>query len=304
MPELPEVETIRRGLEKYIVGYRIADVEVRLPRIVRGEIASVIGGVVTGIRRYGKGLVIDLDNSYSLAVHVKMTGQLVYRKKNSNLKSQKSKPQLNVQSLQEYPNKWTHVVFKLKSQKSKIKVTDKNLKIQEDDEAVLYYSDVRQFGWIHAIPTADLKQLSFFQTIGPEPLRDLDLTRFKKILHSRNTPIKILLMDQQKIAGVGNIYANDSLYLAGIHPLRKASSLTENEVAKLFSALEVVLQKSIDLGGTSASNYVNVLGERGGYQKHFLVYQKTGELCKHCGSAIERIVVGGRSTFFCPECQK
>ena len=275
MPELPEVETIRRGLEKYILGHRIVDISVTLPRIVRGDVHAAVGATFHSVRRYGKGLVIDLSNGYSIAVHVKMTGQLVYRGMNISI------PVSTI-----YPNQWTHVIFTL------------------DNESMLYYSDVRQFGWIHVLLTEEVKNLQFFRTIGPEPLRDLDLQTFFRIARSSGAPIKVLLMNQQKIAGVGNIYANDALFLAGIYPTRKASSLLDVEIEKLFYALEEVLQKSIAVGGTSASNYVNVLGEKGGYQEHFLVYQKAGEACVNCGSTIEMMRVGGRSTFYCPTCQK
>jgi formamidopyrimidine-DNA glycosylase len=266
-----------------VVGFSITAVEVRFPKIVRGYVEKLIGATILGIRRFGKGLVIDLDNDYSITVHVKMTGQLVYRS-----------AQQITQGASDYPNKWTHVIFKLQVISDKLPVCK---------EAFLYYADVRKFGWIEVVKTEEVSQLPFFQRLGPEPLRDLELATFQAIVSHSQSPIKIVLMDQHKIAGVGNIYANDALYLAGIHPTRLAKRLSEEEIKKLFVALETVLRKSIAVGGTSARNYVNVQGEKGNYQKHFLIYDKAGKVCERCGSVIERITLGGRGTFYCPGCQ-
>jgi formamidopyrimidine-DNA glycosylase len=268
MPELPEVETIRLGLQKHLVGRMITDVDVRMPKVFIGDVQKCIGATVQDVRRFGKGLVIDLDNGYSLAVHVKMTGQLVVSHK------------LLI------PGKHTHVIFSL------------------DSGNVLYYNDVRQFGWIKVLKAEEVADLPFFKSLGLEPLKDLTLDLFRIILKKNKTPIKSLLMDQQKIAGIGNIYACDTLYFAKIHPLRSASSLKDEEANLLFAAIEKILRKSISVGGASASNYVNALGEKGTYQEHFLVYKKEGEPCDTCTEPIKRIKTAGRSTFFCEICQR
>lgn len=279
MPELPEVETIRLGLQKFLIGHTIIDVDVRLPKQLRGDYHKIIGAKVIGAKRYGKGLVIDLDNGHSLAVHVKMTGQLLYK----GTEEPKEPKETEVFSL---PDKYTHVVFTL------------------DNNAVLYYRDMRQFGWIHVLPTDEVLEVPFFKSLGKEPLKDLTFNDFQTILHKYKTPIKLLIMDQTKIAGAGNIYANDALYLAKIHPRRPASSLTDKEQKALFDAIETVLKKGIEVGGASEWHYVDVLGGKGQYQNFFQVYRKNGTPCQRCGTIIEKIVLGGRGTFFCPDCQR
>lgn len=279
MPELPEVETIRLGLQKYLVGHTIKDVEIRLQKQISGNPKDVIGAKVTGIRRFGKGLVIDLDNAFSIAVHVKMTGQLIYEDMTTHAKRHPVKVGL-------LPGPSTHVIFHL----------DKNGK--------LYYSDIRQFGWIKIVRTDSVASVPYFKELGPEPFKDLTLEKFVEILSKKRTSIKPLMMDQKIIAGIGNIYANDALYVAGIHPKRPASSLTGEEQSRLFKAIETVLQKGLKAGGASEWQYVNALGEAGDYQNFFQVYRKDGKPCTKCGTIIETLKIGGRGTFFCPTCQK
>lgn len=284
MPELPEVETIRLGLEKYLIGHKIVDVDVRLPRIFSGDSKRVIGGKVISARRFGKGLLIDLDNSYSIAVHVKMTGQLLY--KVSKEPKETGVPKEAKVNIRDLPDKYTHVVFSL----------DKN--------AFLFYRDVRQFGWVKVLPTKDASDLPFFKSLGPEPLKDLNLEKFKAIISKNKTNIKVLLMDQKRISGIGNIYANDALFVAKIYPKRIALSLSQNETRVLFCGIEVVLKKGLEVGGASEWSYVDVLGGEGKYQNFFQVYNKRGLPCKNCGTKIEKITLGGRGTFYCPKCQK
>jgi len=283
MPELPEVETIRLGLQKYLLGSTVTDIEVRLPKMVSGEVAKVKGAKVLGVRRFGKGLVIDLDNDLSITIHVKMTGQLIYE--GSQLSPKRTLSPTVGGTL---PNQFTHVIFKLK---------------ETGGDAHLYYNDIRQFGWIKIIETAQLSEQSYFKELGPEPLKDLTLEKFSDILKKKKTPIKPLLMDQKVIAGVGNIYANDALYAAKIHPTRKTNTLTEGEIATLLKELEKVLRKGIEVGGASEWQYVNATGEKGGYQNFFQVYGKVGKECQRCRTKVEKTVMGGRGTFFCPTCQ-
>ncbi len=278
MPELPEVETIKLGLQKHLVGHTIKDITLLLPKQFRGDKSLAIGAKIVGVRRFGKGLVIDLDNEFSIAIHVKMTGQLLY-KGTEVPKETKGSEVFNL------PDKYTHIVFHM------------------DNGAVLYYRDVRQFGWVQVLPTDEISKHRFFSSLGKEPLKDLTLIDFKALLHKVKTPVKILIMDQSKIAGIGNIYANDALYLAKIHPARPASSLSDKEVKELFNAIETVLKKGIETGGASERDYVDALGGKGTYQNFFLVYKKNGQPCKRCGTIIERIKLGGRGTFFCPKCQ-
>ena len=221
MPELPEVETIKLGLQKYLVGHRIESVDVRLPKLVHGDIRNIEGSKVISVRRFRKGLVIDLDNKNSIAIHIKLTGQLIYR--GQETKKVKQSPKVGGQ----LPNKWTHVIFKLKTQKSKV---------DKESDAFLYYNDLRQFGWIRIVESRKLKDEKIFKDLGPEPFKDLTLEIFQKIASSSNIPVKLLIMDQKKIGGIGNIYANDALFDAGIDPKRKAKSLSEDEI-KNFTIL-------------------------------------------------------------------
>lgn len=291
MPELPEVETIRLGLQRYIVGKTIEDVEVRLPKIFSGDTKNIIGAKVINIRRFGKGLVIDLDNDYSIAIHIKLTGQLIYRDSRASRVPRVSRGKIGG----ELPNKWTHVIFKLKTQNAKVKSTTQNSK--------LYYNDLRQFGWIKILRTSDVPKLPFFKELGPEPFKDLTLEKFKEIVSKSNLASKVLLMDQKKIAGIGNIYANDALFEARIDPKRKAKKLSSGEIKKLYDSILKVLKKGLESGGASELSFVNALGEEGSYQNHFLVYGREGKKCKRCGSEIKKIKLGGRGTYFCPKCQ-
>lgn len=310
MPELPEVETIRLGLQKHLVGHKIVDVDIRLPRIFSGDARKIIGGKIVAARRFGKGLLIDLDNSYSIAVHVKMTGQLIYNAGPGSLLPRPTSshslralagvpPPLTTRAtfVDTLPDKYTHVVFGL----------NKN--------AVLFYRDMRQFGWVKVLSTEDAKILPFFKSLGPEPpvvplsgtmegQARLTLEMFQSILKRNKSNIKVLLMDQKKISGIGNIYANDALFVAGIDPRRYSASLIQTEQAKLFSAIEQVLKKGLEAGGASEWSYVDVLGGSGSYQNFFQVYGKRGLPCKNCGTIIEKITLAARGTFYCPKCQK
>src|SRR3990167_6522826 len=220
MPELPEVETIRGKLEKYLIGHKITGVESHYKNF-EGEGKNLVGGKVKGIRRFGKVLAIELDKGYSVVVHIKLTGQFIYR--GSNLKNV---PTLSGKVIGGVPGKHTHVTFDL------------------DRGGKLYYNDVRRFGWIKVVKTKDVSEVPFIKKLGPEPFGSargkpskLTLELFIEILSRSSRPIKILLMDQEKIGGVGNIYANDALWLAKINPRRSANSLSLSEQSKLYDAV-------------------------------------------------------------------
>lgn len=293
MPELPEVETIRLGLEKYLVGHTIVSVDVGLRKIVTGDTKQIFGSKVKAVRRAGKGLIIDLDNDYSMAVHIKLTGQLIYRGSRVPRVSRVSLKKIG----RDLPNKWTYVIFKL------------------DRDSLLYYNDVRQFGWIKILPTSEVDKLPFFRELGPEPpvvpLRGtmkgqapLTLEKFKEIVGRSSTKIKPFLMDQKKIGGVGNIYANEALFFAGIDPRRTAKQLSNEEMKKLYDAIIQVLKKGLKYHGATELNFVDALGQEGEYQQHFLVYSQEGEPCPKKNGIIKKIKLGGRGTYFCEKCQK
>jgi len=281
MPELPEVETMKLQLAKYLTGHTIEDVEIRNPKYeIRKE--NIIGGKVTGTRRFGKVSVIDLDNGYSILTHVKMTGLYIYRGPNLINPSK-----LSTKVIGGIPGPHTLVIFNL------------------DHNGKLYYNDVRRFGWIRIEKTEDVAKEKFIVKLGPEPLKDLTLEIFKSILSKSSRPIKIILMDQEKMGGVGNIYANDALWLAGIDPKRKANSLEGKSIEELYNAIITVLKAGLKYGGASELSFVTPDGAEGEYQNHTLVYGHEGEICRRCRKEkIKKFFLGGRGTYVCPTCQK
>ena len=288
MPELPEIETVKLGLQKYLVGHKIEKIEIKIPKMLAGPQKQILGTKITKIKRIGKGLIIEFDNGFVLAVHFKMTGQLVFQDKNTKGLSLSKKVGGEI-----LPSKYSHIIFTL------------------DKGAMLYYNDIRQFGWMKILKKDDLMQMPFFSQMGPEPKvssdfsgKELTLDYFKNVLLKSNLAVKVILMDQKKIGGIGNIYANDALFLAKIDPRRKGKSLNATELKKLYDAIFAVIKKSLRLGGSSDENFVNALGQDGNYQKHALVYGKQGERCSICNGIIEKVQLGGRGTFFCPKHQK
>lgn len=283
MPELPEVETIRLGLAKYLVGHRITDVEVRVAKIFQGTPKEIIGARIKKINRRAKILILNLDNGKSLVIHLKLTGQLVYHKDGSRATFGHPIPFAGTT----LPAKTTHVIFTF------------------SDGSKLFYNDVRKFGWIKVVRTLDVPKLKIMTEFGPEPLTPaFTEEKFKEIILRKKTPIKLVLMDQVQIAGVGNIYANEALFLAGIHPQRKANSLSEKELEKLYKSLLLVLREGLKYGGSSENAYVDALGSKGRMQEHLRVYGKNGRKCPRCRGVIKRIALGGRGTLFCEHCQK
>ncbi|OGH51298.1 MAG: DNA-formamidopyrimidine glycosylase, partial [Candidatus Levybacteria bacterium RIFCSPLOWO2_12_FULL_37_14] len=279
----------RLGLEKYLVGCKIIDVEIKIPKMLAGSAKQIIGAKIIGLKRIGKGLIIELDNDFVLAIHLKMTGQLIYQ--DSRIKGPTLSPKIGGPTL---PTKYSHIIFTL------------------DNGSFLYYNDLRQFGWVKVVRKDELMQIPFFKEMGPEPpvakamggQAPLNLSKFIEILGKSNTAIKVLIMDQKKIGGIGNIYANDALFKAKIDPRRSAKQITPEEAKRLYEATIYVLKKSLEYGGSSDENFVNALGQEGNYQKHALVYGREGEKCPDCNSRVQKIKLGGRGTYFCPKCQK
>lgn len=292
MPELPEVESIRIKLEKYLIGHKVEKVKVNYAKALQGDPKNLIGGKVKKIRRFGKVLSIDTDNGYSAVIHIKLTGQLIYRGPNL-----KEPPNLSKKVTGGVPGKHTHVVFEL--DKGGVLLDDKS------QRAALYYNDVRKFGWIKIVKTDKVEEIDFIKKLGPEPLDGLTFEKFKEILGSTRRSIKTLLMDQSKIGGVGNIYANDALWKAKVHPERPADKLKEDEIKKLYKAIEEVLKAGLKYEGASELAYVSPSGEEGNYQDHSLVYGREGEPCRrHKDTKIEKKKVAGRGTYYCPACQR
>ncbi len=281
MPELPEVSAIQKKLTDFIVGHTIKKIEVRNPKVVSGDIQSAVGATVQGVRRFAKVLSIDLSNTISLVIHIKLTGQLIYRGPHL-----KSPPSLSTKVVGGVPGPHTHVIFHL------------------DKDGVLYYNDLRRFGWIKVMKTDEVETSDFIGKLGPEPFGTLTLDIFKKILSSSKRPIKVVLMDQEKMGGVGNIYANDALWKSQIHPSRAANSLSEGEAKKLYDALLDVLKAGIEHGGASELMFVTPDGTEGNYQDHTVAYGRQGQLCQRCKKEkMTKFMLSGRGTYICPHCQ-
>ncbi len=286
MPELPEVETMRSQLEKFLVGSVIKDIKVKTQNIVTGDYKKLLGQKVVSVRRFAKVSSIDFSNNFSLLTHVKLTGQFIYRGPKLNNDGKLSKKVVGGLG-----GPHTHVTFDF------------------EDGGVLYYNDIRKFGWIRIMPTIDVENEKFVKTLGPEPFKDLNLEYFQKLLSKSKRNIKVLLMDQSKIGGVGNIYANDALWLSKISPQRSSNTLSDPEQKELYSAIHTVLKAGLKYGGASELAFVTPDGKEGEYQNHTLVYghEKTlcdNPACRQAGVKIEKFFLGGRGTYWCPSCQK
>jgi formamidopyrimidine-DNA glycosylase len=276
MPELPEVETVRRRLLTCLPGLLVRDVRVNDARVcdlgeaeLRGSIA---GRRVLDLRRRGKYLMIDLGSREAgrdevgrlLIVHLRMTGQLLFRPEPG------SRPARFVITL--------------------------------EPATELHFSDVRRFGRLWSLDPVG--EDAFFAGMGPEPFSDaFDVARLHDAMAGRRAPLKAFLLDQRRIAGVGNIYADEALFRARLNPLRAAGSVGPREARRLHAALLEILQAGIDHEGSSIESFIDPAGERGSFQEILNVYQRTAEPCRVCGTSIERVVVGGRGTHYCPRCQ-
>lgn len=279
MPELPEVETIARGLHHRIAGDFIESVWLgEKPEPLRSPAEEIVRVLehsrIAAVRRVGKHIVVDLEGrgrkktglKGQWIVHLGMTGQM-----------QVTRPQAEIA-------KHTHAVVKLASGRE------------------VRFVDPRRFGRL-AVVSSRSSRIQSFEAPGDEPLQT-KLERFCELFRRRKTPIKSALLNQKLLSGVGNIYADESLFRAGIRPRRRAASLTHDELRKLHAAVQQVLREAIAAGGSSVSDYVDVDGEGGRFQLQHRVYGREGEPCLVCGTPIKRIILAGRSSHYCPHCQK
>jgi formamidopyrimidine-DNA glycosylase len=288
MPELPEVETVKRGLSRLIEGLVITGVThdnaKSFPNAPVDVQKFLFGAEIVEVTRRAKVLLIELSTKYSLIIHLKMTGQMVYRSDDQQFGAGHPNDSL----VGELPDKSTRVTFIL------------------SNGAHLYFNDQRKFGWVRLVPTAEIPMIDFFKRVGPEPLAD-DFTWqvMQERLHRRkNTNIKAALLDQSVIAGVGNIYADESLWGAKIHPSTLVKDVPHAKVKALHKAVRDVLQLSIDKGGSTDQHYVDAEGKPGKYLTFANVFRREGQPCPRCGSIIEKTRVAGRGTHTCPHCQK
>ena len=288
MPELPEVETVRIGLSSLLPGRKIAAVDFDWPKGFPNAPADVaaflVGASVIEVNRRAKVLLIELSSSYSLVIHLKMTGQLVFR--SQEVRFGAGHP--NESLIGALPDKSTRVTFSF------------------EDGSKLFFNDQRKFGWVRLLPTAEVPNIAFFQKVGPEPLAD-DFTWqiFNDRLQRRkNSGIKAVLLDQTVIAGIGNIYADESLWGARIHPSTLVRDVPEAQIQDLYKTLIDVLKLSIEKGGSTDRNYVNAEGKRGSYMSFANVFRREGQACPRCGTIILKTRVAGRGTHTCPHCQQ
>ncbi len=289
MPELPEVETIRLGLEHNIIGLRITDIEVLHCKSFQSpaDLADryAIGAHVARLDRRGKVLIIELDSGYSLLCHLKMTGQMVLVKPGGTRYAGGHPTKSMAEAL---PDKSTKIIFRF------------------NDGSILYFNDQRVFGWVKLVPHDEVLRDSLIARLGPEPLTEkFELTGFANTLRRRaGSPIKAIILDQSTVAGVGNIYADESLHLAKIHPATLAGQLAESQVKRLYEAIKTILALGVEHGGTSFTTYVNALGGTGDYLHNARVFRRQGLTCPVRGTVIIKTRVAGRGTHLCPNCQK
>lgn len=278
MPELPEVETIKRGLAKFILKKKIIKIEVLNEKSFLGEKTT---GTVENLRRFGKALVLDLDNGKSLMIHLRMTGQLIYDGKERYAAGH---PSDNFTAA--LPNKQTRVILHF-------------------ENGTLYFNDQRKFGFIKVLPTSEVENDSFIKKLAPEPWAMSPDELYEKLQRHKNSLIKPTILDQTIICGLGNIYADESLFMSKIHPERRAGTVTKAETEKLLKSAREVMEKSIASGGSTMATYVKADGTKGDYLEKFAqVFHREGKPCPRCGTKIKKIRVGGRGTHFCPKCQR
>ena len=287
MPELPEVETVVRGLNRLILKKKIAQVKHDWPKsflnLEKDVNDFMIGAEISKVQRRGKAIIIKLNNGWALVTHLRMTGQMVYRGEENWGAGHPNDDFLN-----DLPNKSTRV------------------EIDFEDQTKLFFNDQRKFGYMKLLPEPEIEELSFFQKLGPEPLEDsFTVEIFKeRLLKKKNSLIKPTILDQSVIAGVGNIYADEALWRAKIHPETRIKDFSNVDFENLHESIRFVMNKSIEKGGSTDRNYVNADGSRGNYLEYAAVYHKNGQPCKRCGTEISKIRVGGRGTHFCENCQK
>lgn len=299
MPELPEVENLRLGLEKYILNQKILKVEVSKPKLVSGngtkrianpkKVKEFIEGLKNekflSVERRAKNLIFKLSHGKIILVHLKMTGQFVYKSKSKKDSIEGGHPiEISETTL---PNKHTHIIFYL-------------------DKGTLYYNDTRMFGYVlYYKNQKEFDKENHFKDLGIEPLvKEFNIKYFTQSLKNKKAKIKSILLSQDIVTGVGNIYADESLFEAQILPTRNANTLKENEIEKLHKAIKRIITKAVKVGGSSVATYRLIDSSRGNYAREHKVYGKDGENCFICNTKLEKTLINTRTTIYCRKCQK
>ena len=318
MPELPEVETIRLGLARLIVGKTVQSTRnYDSPKSFPNSPAMVeqflLGASVTDVRRRAKMLLIDLSSGYTLMIHLKMTGQLVFVKEGpaaplgSEVNSERALHPLKLARSARTDvgeSRWGggHPTDSLLG-----KLPDKSSRqeIMFADGSVLFFNDQRKFGYVKLEPTAEVPNTKFMLRVGPEPLEDefTGQVLFERLERRKNTTIKAAILDQSVLAGVGNIYADEALWAAKIHPSTLVKNVPKSKVYNLASAIKSVMNLSLEKGGSTDRNYIDAEGKKGSYLKFANVFRREDQPCNRCGTVLEKIRVAGRGTHICPTCQ-
>tara|TARA_Y100000310_G_scaffold85265_1_gene82097 strand:+ start:12694 stop:13569 length:876 start_codon:yes stop_codon:yes gene_type:complete len=291
VPELPEVETIVRGLQKKVQGRTFINVWTDFPKTIKlpGNFQKfkqeIKGRKVERVWRRGKNILFDLSGGKILLIHQKLTGHLLFGK--WELKKGKWQSQIKGPLTEDPMNRFLHLIFWLDNQKQ------------------LALSDLRKFAKVELWEREALKQSQGFNDLGPEPLKkNFTLKKFKEVLRKKQGKIKEILMDQKVLVGIGNIYSSEILWKAKINPFKGVLKLTEKEIKEIYLALKEILKKAVKLRGESFSDFRDIDGYRGSFDQYRKVYRRENEKCRRCGNKIKRLKVKGRSAYFCPKCQK
>jgi len=289
MPELPEVETTVLDLKRKVLQRTFLDIWTDTPKLIKKPNLAkfkreIKGRKIQDIKRKGKFIIFYLSGDKRLLIHQKLTGHLLvgqWKKEKGEWVSVKKGP------LEDPMNRFIHLIFFL------------------DNGLMIAFSDLRKFGRIELLTARELENLKDLKQLGPDPLdKNFTFDKFKEIIQNQKRKIKAVLMDQKIISGIGNIYSDEILFRARVHPFKPANTLKVKESERIYKSIKSVLKKAIKLGGESISDYRRPDGRKGGFDKERKVYRREGMPCYVCSTKIERRKIGSRSTYFCPKCQK
>ncbi len=291
MPELPEVETTVRDLKKKVLGRTFIDVwtdfkkMIKKPKDFKDFQKEIKGRKIENIRRRGKNILIDLSRNKTLLIHQKLTGHLLLGR--WGLEKGEWKAEIPGPLAKDPMNRFLHLIFRL------------------DNGQMLALSDLRKFAKAELWDSEKLTQSEEMKSLGPEPLdKSFTFEKFQECFKGKKGKIKQVLMDQMVIAGIGNIYSDETLWEAKVHPFKDVSKLSEEKLKKIYQALKKILGKAVKVRGESISDFRRISGEKGGFDPLRKVYRREGEKCNRCGTIIKRVKLAGRSAHFCPKCQK
>jgi formamidopyrimidine-DNA glycosylase len=285
MPELPEVETVVRQLVHVLPGKVIGSVEVLKEKTLHGSTVQILQKQIVAVTRKQKIIVIELVDDQVVLIHLKMTGQLIYVGTSDQIVDRVVGGHPTADWVGTLPSKHTRIIFHF------------------TDGSTLYFNDQRMFGWIKLMSKAQWNESR--EVMAPDVVdEDFTASYLAKKLGRSARAIKLTILDQALVGGMGNIYANDALFIAGIHPKTPSNQVKMNAVKKLYLAMKQVIEAGIQAGGASYSHFVDTEGMGGHYQDQFMVYDREGKPCQRCGAMIEKFSLGGRGTYFCPQCQR